>query len=84
MTHTLRLDWTGNSGKSYIDMISFCVRESGVAIISVSASDSGKIISGGMRNCTEKMLSRQQARGLYKKCLNEGYKVVDQVPDLNY
>ena len=84
MIHALRLDWTGNSGESYIDVINFLVKETTVTTISTSANGNGKIISGGSRDDRRQTLSLSQARKLYQRCLNEGYKPVDQIPELTH
>jgi hypothetical protein len=85
MTHTLRLDWTGNSGEAYIEVVAFAVEGSKVTTMSTSALANGTILSGGPRDwnafCTYTI---EKARRHYKRCLADGYKPVEQAPELRY
>jgi hypothetical protein len=73
MTFTLRLDWTGNSGESWIDTICFFVSNQTVATTSTSADSTGKILN---RNDCQN-LSLRQGRKLYRNCLDQGYRLID-------
>jgi hypothetical protein len=85
MNHTLRLDWIGNSGEAWIDVVTFHVEGSKVTTMSTSANADGKIIRGGPRSWDAfRALSIQQARRMYRNCLNSGYKPVSQAPELTY
>jgi hypothetical protein len=72
MTFTLRLDWTGNSGDSWIDTVCFFVKNQTVAITITSANSTGRILSRNDRQ----NLSLKQGRKLYRNCLDQGYRPV--------
>ena len=85
MTYTLRLDWIGNSGESWIDVVTFSVKGSKVTTMSTSANANGVIVSGGPRSWNAfTTYSLEQGRRFYKRCLADGYKPVDQQPELTY
>lgn len=85
MTYTLRLDWTGNSGESYIDVVIFAVSGSKVTTMSASANADGVILRGGPRNWNAfTTYNLEQGRRFYNRCLANGYKPVDQQPELTY
>jgi hypothetical protein len=79
MTHTLLLEWTGSSGNDYIEVVTFSVKEETVAVVSASADSQGKILSNASMTYTLK-----QGRRHYKRCLEDGFKLVDQAPKLSY
>lgn len=85
MTFTLRLDWTGNSGESYIQVVTFSVSGQKVTTMSTSANADGVILRGGPRSWNAfTTYSLEQGRRFYKRCLADGYKPVDQHPELTY
>ena len=85
MIHTLQLNWTGNSGEPYINVVSFSVKGSKVTAMSTSANGEGIILSGGPRSWSAfTTYTLQQARQHYKRCIENGYKPVAQAPDLTY
>jgi hypothetical protein len=85
ITHTLRLDWTGNSGESYIDVVSFSVSGTKVTTMSTKANADGKILFGGPRSWNAfTTYTLDQGRRHYKRCLANGYKPVNQAPELTY
>ena len=85
LNYTLRLDWTGNSGESYINVVTFSVKGSKVTTMSTSANADGVILRGGPRNWSAfTTYTLEQGRRFYKRCLADGYKPVDQQPELTY
>jgi hypothetical protein len=84
-THTLQLSWIGNSGESYVDLVSFSVNGSTVVAMNTSATADGKILFGGPRNSNAFITyTIEQGRCQYKRCLADGYKPVEQLPELVY
>lgn len=79
MTHTLLLEWTGSSGNDYIEVETFFVKEETVVVVSISADSQCKILSKASMTYT-----LNQGRRHYKRCLEEGFKLVDQAPKLSY
>ena len=79
MTHTLQLNWTGNSGVAWTEVICFAVRDYGVAVTNNSADASGNIMQND-----SKLYTFEQARRHYKRCLEDGYKPVAKTPALTF
>ena len=79
MIYTLRNEWFGNSGLRWTNLVTFKVTDTCVFVYSQSADGNGRILSESSNS-----YGREQARRHFKRCLADGFKLIDNVPALTY